>query len=451
VRSQISVGVIIDPAALKHFECECDLQGFEAALLLAKGTTGALGVWQQVVLLQQWAPFFIKASLLAKLGPTTGVTKHVINIARQHYKEYGGQPMNHPTLRPKQMRMRMDKDVYTQSVTCALTLHSAFTLYLIRWATISNKPVNVPHFYHRHYHVHVQAIGRCQHQLGAAQHHSAWCTGCTLGGVTYSFHRTFRAIIQEHVPRTITSKPIFILQGLQHDKIVQQKCKECMRMCMPCGKFKVATMRHLHVIENISKLMPASEASGFNMSTTQLVSAAKEAINFLLYGFAAHKASDLTEDGACASTCCEFALSDPTGSRRNKGTPYKQACGHEKHGSLCNRCSLILQVLRACNEVLAASCVEGSSETDMHVTALQSCVHDVVCYVGHRIHRVKREKGKAEYVSNMDGQTAFFLPDFMMKMLASNFWCACILTSYKLSWPLQDHWLLLVTRWWRQP
>jgi hypothetical protein len=70
---------------------------------------------------------------------------------------------------------------------------------------------------------------------------------------------------------------------------------------MPCGQFKVATMRHLHVIENISKLIPASEASGFNMSAKQLVSAAKEAIKFLLYGFAAHVAADLTEGRACAS------------------------------------------------------------------------------------------------------------------------------------------------------
>jgi hypothetical protein len=175
--------------------------------LFAKGTTGALGVWQQVVLLQHWAPFFTKPSLLAELGPTTGVTKHVINIARQHYKEYGGQPMSHPTNRPKQMRMRMD--VYKQFVTCALALHSAFALHLIRWAKIPNKPMNIPYFYHRYYHVHVQAVGRCQHQLGAAMHHSVWCTGCTLGGVTYSFHRIFRVMVQEHVPRTFTSKSIF--------------------------------------------------------------------------------------------------------------------------------------------------------------------------------------------------------------------------------------------------
>jgi hypothetical protein len=53
--------------------------------------------------------------------------------------------------------------------------------------------------------------------------------------------------------------------------------------------------------------------------------------------------------------------------------------------------------------------------------------------MGHRIRSVQQEKGKAEYVSNMDGQTAFLLPDFMVKMLASNFWFACILTSYMLS------------------
>jgi hypothetical protein len=109
---------------------------------------------------------------------------------------------------------------------------------------------------------------------------------------------------------------------------------------------------------------------------------------------------------ALAATCCEFALSDPTASRRNKGTPFKQACGHEKHDSLCNRCSLIFQVFRTCNDVVAASCVEGSAETDMHVTALQSCLDDVVCYMGHRIRSVQQEKGKAEYVSNIDGQTA---------------------------------------------
>jgi hypothetical protein len=139
---------------------------------------------------------------------------------------------------------------------------------------------------------------------------------------------------------------------------------------MLCGQFIVATIRHLHVIENISKLIPASEASGFNMSAKQLVSAAKEAINFSLYEFAAHVASDLTEARACAITCCEFALRDPTVSGRNNGTPFKQACGYEENDSLCNRCSLIFQVLRACNEVVAASCVDVSAETDMHVTAL---------------------------------------------------------------------------------
>jgi hypothetical protein len=94
----------------------------------------------------------------------------------------------------------------------------------------------------------------------------------------------------------------------------------------------------------------------------------------------------------------------------------------------------------------------------MHVTALQSCLDDVVCYMGHRIRSVQQASGKAEYVSNMGGhgcrpwlQMALLLQDFMMKMLASNFWGACTLTSYMLKWSLQDqHWLLLVMRWCRE-
>ena len=85
------------------------LQEFKRGLRFARSVPGAMGTWQRVVLLIQWSPFFTKASLLAELHRNELlVTKHIIDASRQHFREYKGQPLNHPSFRLSKFRMRLD-------------------------------------------------------------------------------------------------------------------------------------------------------------------------------------------------------------------------------------------------------------------------------------------------------------------------------------------------------
>ena len=110
-----------------------------------------------------------------------------------------------------------------------------------------------------------------------------------------------------HPDRKVPSTS-WIYEQLRYD-VQQQRLKEC--MCVLCGEFEIAAVAHIATIGCVAALITADIASQLSITVVVLKRAGKEAINFLLYRFATHTASELPSDRACTATCREFALSDP--------------------------------------------------------------------------------------------------------------------------------------------
>jgi hypothetical protein len=218
-----------------------------------------------------------------------------------------------------------------------------------------------------------------------------------------------------HVVRTMMKNHIFQLyhhhciqtlydQPLSRSTVLRLLgvCKMQQKKTM-CGldSFSVDGNVGFDILENLVKDLQLNKNQEKNM--LQLIHLSR---NYLKFEYQQNVNEDETN---CATHCRLFALSHPTDKN------FKASCNHIAHSMACNKCNVLLGLLRQMKTLVAD--VPSTTRKDEMISDLSTAKTDIMAWMFHIIRGVQQDKSKKFIMSQLNSNTGILLSDWAMKVL----------------------------------